>query len=166
VNWDGVGAIAELAGSVAVIISLGYLAVQIRRSSLDSQRSMFFSVRSQVQQFRAMIAQDSEVARIYRDGLSDLDGLAEEDRWRFGALMQYEFSFFEDTFRLRLDSELFHDNTDNLRWLARRPGARSWWKSGSRLYHPEFRRHVDALLSEGDITDSEDVGALSGRIDG
>lgn len=154
-NWDAIAAIAELGGAIAVVVSLGYLAIQIRRSSRDAQRSIYFSVRSQVQQFRALLAQDPEVTRIYREGLADLHGLGADDRWRFGALMQYEFSFFEDLFRLGPDSLLFHDNTEDLRWLARRPGARTWWKSGGRLYHPDFRRHVDKIVAAEAVGDGE-----------
>jgi hypothetical protein len=147
-NWDAISAIAELLGSAAVVVSLAYLAVQIRRSSHDSERAIYFSIRSQVQEFRAMLAQDPEVSRIYRDGLANIDELNDDDRWRFGALMQYEFAFFEDVFLLGAAASLLHDNEEDLRWLARRPGARAWWEKGRRLYHPDFQRNVDSLVSE------------------
>ena len=156
-NWDVVAAIAELTGSLAVVVSLGYLAVQIRGSSRDSQRSTHFSVKSQIQQFRAMLAQDPEVARVHREGLADLGSLSADDRWRFGALMQYEFSFFEDVFLLRREAPLFRDSSEDLRWLACRPGARAWWSKGRRVFQPDFQRHVDALVSEGGAgTDADD----------
>ena len=31
-NWDAIGAIGELLGAVAVVLTLGYLAAQIRQS--------------------------------------------------------------------------------------------------------------------------------------
>ena len=51
-NWDAIGAIAELLGSVAVIATLGYLAVQVRhsRSLLEENRKITLS---QVYQARA-----------------------------------------------------------------------------------------------------------------
>ena len=33
INWDAVGAVAELAGAMAVVATLGYLALQIRQNS-------------------------------------------------------------------------------------------------------------------------------------
>jgi hypothetical protein len=33
-NWDAIGAVAELLGAIGVIASLVYLAVQIRQSSV------------------------------------------------------------------------------------------------------------------------------------
>jgi hypothetical protein len=148
VNWDAVAAIAEFVGSIAVVASLGYLAVQIRRGSRDSQRSVYFSLRSQVQEFRAMLAREPELARVYRQGLVNLGQLDDDDRWRFGALMQYEFSFFEDFFHLAREVTVLQSVTEDLRWFASRPGARAWWSKGRRLYHPDFQRHVDALVSQ------------------
>jgi hypothetical protein len=150
VNWEAVGAIGELTSSIAIVVSLVYLAVQIRRGSRDSQRSTLFSIKSQMQQFRAMFAHDPEVARVFREGLADLGSLSTDDRWRFGALMQYEFSFFEDVFLLRGETSLFQYSSEDLRWLACRPGARAWWSKGRRVFQPDFQRHVDALVSEGD----------------
>jgi len=147
-NWDAISAIAEMLGSIAVVASLAYLAVQIRRSSHDSERSLYFSIRSQVQQFRSMLAQDSETSRIYRDGLAAIDQLSNDDRWRFGALMQYEFAFFEDVFLLGGDARLIHDNKEDLLWLVRRPGARTWWQKGRLLYSPGFQAYVDSLVAE------------------
>jgi hypothetical protein len=146
-NWDAVAAIAELVGSFAVVASLGYLAVQIRRSSRDSQLTVYFSLRSNVQQFRSMLAENPELARIYREGLANVEQLSDDDRWRFGALMQYEYAFFEDYFNLGREVPLFHRATDDLRWFASRPGARDWWRKGRRLYHPDFQRHVDDLIA-------------------
>jgi hypothetical protein len=147
-DWNAIGAVGELIGALAVVASLAYLAVQIRRSSRDSERTIFFSIRNQVQEFRAILAQDADLSRIYRDGLADIESLSDDDRWRFGALMQYEFAFFEDVFLLGRDTKLIHTNAEDLRWLVRRPGARGWWEKGKRLYSPGFRRQVDAMIAE------------------
>jgi len=37
VNWDAIGAIAELVGALGVIVSLAYLAIQIRQSTDQSR---------------------------------------------------------------------------------------------------------------------------------
>ncbi len=38
-EWDAVGAIAELMGAIAVLVTVGYLAVQIRQSTRSSESS-------------------------------------------------------------------------------------------------------------------------------
>ena len=96
VNWEAIAAVAEILGSLAVVVSLGYVASQIRQSARESKRNVYRSVKTEIQEFRAMIAQSAQVARIYREGLKQSSELNEDDRWRFGALMQHQFSTSED----------------------------------------------------------------------
>jgi hypothetical protein len=142
VNWDAIGALAEVAGALGVIASLVYLAIQIRQNTRSARETAWHSGLRELQQFRSLIAQDPEVARIYREGLRDLKSLSDDDRWRFGALMQSIFSVFETAFRTRKEGR-FPDQLDNVVWIASRPGAREWWSKGKRLYSPEFQRLVD-----------------------
>ena len=42
-NWDAIGAVGEIIGAIAVVVSLMYLAVQIRTSSKLAKAQMFQS---------------------------------------------------------------------------------------------------------------------------
>jgi hypothetical protein len=119
-----------------------YLAIQIRQNTRSAREAAWHSVLRDLQQFRSLIAQDPEVARVYREGLRDLKSLNDDDRWRFGALMQSIYSVWETVFRTRTEG-LFQHNLADLAWMAGRPGAREWWSKGKRLYSPEFQRLVD-----------------------
>ena len=78
----------ELLGGIGVIISLIYLASQIRQNS-KLVRTSTASATAQLQLTPSgMMAQDPEVARIYWDGLSDRDSLSEADRRQFDPLVQ------------------------------------------------------------------------------
>jgi hypothetical protein len=146
-NWDAIGALAELAGALGVIASLVYLAIQIRQNTRSAREASWESVSRELQQFRALIAQDPEVARIYREGLRDLRSLSDDDRWRFGDLMQTIFTVSESQYRRR-DSGLFQHGLEDILWTAGRPGAREWWMKGRRVYSPEFQRFVDEALEK------------------
>ncbi len=39
-NWDAIGAISELLGSIAVFVTLGYLAIQIRQARSETRRAL------------------------------------------------------------------------------------------------------------------------------
>ena len=144
-NWEAIGAVGEVAGAIGVIVTLGYLAVQIRQNTRSAREATWHSVLGQLAQFRSLIAQDPEVARVYREGLRDVTSLNQDDRWRFGALMQSLYSIFEMQFRTRSD-RLFEYSLDDLAWTGSRPGAREWWSKAKRLYSPEFRHFVDEVL--------------------
>ncbi len=71
-NWDAIGAIAELLGAVGVIASLVYLATQIRHSReqmSQTSKQLEASTTAATFQVRAVpntvMIQDPEIARIY-----------------------------------------------------------------------------------------------------
>jgi hypothetical protein len=39
-NWDEVGAIGQVLGSIAVFVTLGYLAIQVKHSRQESRRAL------------------------------------------------------------------------------------------------------------------------------
>ena len=86
-----------------------------------------------------------------------MQSLNDDDRWRFGALMQYLYSVFELAFRAQ-DKSLFQLYSDVLAWTAVRPGARNWWSKAKRLYSPEFQRFVDEALESSRCNPSSKVG--------
>ncbi|MGB0133791.1 hypothetical protein, partial [Dokdonella sp.] len=69
-NWDAIGAIGEIAGAIGVIVTLLYLAIQLRQNTKASnaiavQNSMENSAR-----FSELISKDPELARTFYSGLS------------------------------------------------------------------------------------------------
>jgi hypothetical protein len=158
-SLEDLGNIGEFVAAVAVVVSLVYLAWQIRQNTEWTRRSTYGSMKQDIQNFRAMVVQDSDVARLHRDGLKDLHSLDEYERWRFGALMQHLFSHLEDLFRFRGDAT-FDYRDEEIRWMAGQPGAREWWKVAKRLYHPEFQSYIDTLLEEeGEAGEANDQPA-------
>ncbi len=98
---EDLGNLGEFVGAIGVVASLLYLAFQIRQNTSQMEqntRSTEFATLNALvqdaQQFRLLVAQDAECMRIYREGLRDFESLNEEERWRFGALMQYLFNNF------------------------------------------------------------------------
>ena len=72
----------EFLGGIAVVVSLIYLASQIRQNS-NLLRASTASATSQIEyQQNALMVQDEEVARIFWEGLADRASLSEKDRRR------------------------------------------------------------------------------------
>lgn len=64
-NWDAIGASAELLGAVAVFASLIYLALQIRGSTNQASAQMFQSVASEQARVSDAITGDPENLRVW-----------------------------------------------------------------------------------------------------
>jgi hypothetical protein len=130
-NWDAIGAIAELLGAIGVIASLVYLATQIRQSReqmVENTRALRAGTYQDFQRnvdevFNRLIV-DPENRRPYENALYQRRvGLLDEERWRVQLLA--------------LSSALLN------------PGVGQWWNAaGYRSYSPEFVALVEEILGE------------------
>ena len=82
-SWEALGAIAELVGSGAVLITLIYLAVQVRHQSQSNRSAATQAVIGQFNDLSLHLASDPNLARAFEQGLSDPENLSDEDAYRF-----------------------------------------------------------------------------------
>jgi len=89
-NWEALGALAELTAAIAVILTLIYLAVQIKQSGqLVEQNNKLLDIsianatRDAQNEVSRIIASDMQAAKIFWAGLSDRSALTEEERQSF-----------------------------------------------------------------------------------
>jgi hypothetical protein len=93
----------EFIGGIAVVVSLIYLASQIRQNSRLLQASTT-SASSQVEvAVNTLMAQDPKVAKAYAEGLADLDSLSEESRRRFDAVAMLWIQVVTQQHQFQLD---------------------------------------------------------------
>lgn len=78
-NWVAVSAISGMLASIAVVFSVVYLAVQIRRSTLATYSQTHYLTTAALAETAATIASSCELSRVYRIGLSTPDQLDEEE---------------------------------------------------------------------------------------
>ncbi len=95
VNWDAVLAITEVVGVVAVIASIIYVAVQIRQNTSIARATIVHETNTSAMRVPELIAQDAELADIYRKGL-DGESLQGADLVRFTALVEIYLTWLED----------------------------------------------------------------------
>lgn len=56
-NWDAIGAVGELLGSLAVFVTLGYLAIQVRHARAEASRALS---QGRMEANRALLSIDME----------------------------------------------------------------------------------------------------------
>ncbi len=159
-NWDAIGAVAELLGAIGVIASLVYLAGQIR----DSREQMSQNTRAvragAYQQFqghlRETMMQALTVPRlegvVFR-GMADPEALSEEEAGRFmwwllGMFLVYENAHYQYRMGL-LDENRWKLHRSGLQTLLEAQGIRQWWATHSGLIEsPEFAALVSEMLGK------------------
>ena len=147
-NWDAVGAIGEIIGAFAVVISLIYLAVQIRNQNLESRAA---TVQQVLQNNAATISQlqDPELAQIWITGLEDIGSLSDVERLRFviyitTVLRGYENSYFQWRSG-RLDDETWFTLMAVVRDVKSTAMYSQILEIRRHHFRPEFMKYVDEL---------------------
>src|SRR3954462_3099112 len=82
-DWNEISAIAQLIGSIAVIFSVLYLAIQVHQSTRIAKLAAQDAAATALRDVTKPFAENAELARIWRVGLEDLDALNVEDQARF-----------------------------------------------------------------------------------
>ena len=147
-NWEAIGAIGELIGALAVVLTLVYLSIQLRQNTRAVDRSMERAVWEDASTWMYKLIDDPEIAELYRAGIQDND-LPVNDRMRFRLLMTSLFSHWNLAFK----SEAFFiiRNSDIRDVLSQPGGARYWRNSSSREdvnYDPDFMVFMNKIVRE------------------
>ncbi len=85
-NWEAVGAIAEILGAIGVILSLAYLSVQIRSNTKQLRFSANQSVAESLDRAADPIYTEPCLS-IWQKGHNSIDDLTEAERMVFNLLM-------------------------------------------------------------------------------
>ena len=132
-NLESLGNIGEFIGGLAVIVSLLYLAIQIRQNTKTIRASNYESVLNGLREFHALIAQDGELADIFMRGSADLASLKPQERVRFNMVQYNVFTNFSVAIHLHeqgmIESRLLRVFEDGLISMLDQPGVLAWWMS-------------------------------------
>jgi hypothetical protein len=162
------GSIAELIAAFATVVTLAYLAVQIRNSTRATQAE---SRRTEIQTTATIVhslVADREVARMYNAGLADFSSLSPEDQTRFSMLLGHligaEGAIFDEVRLGVLSRDALHRRTPNLRSSLNTPGGREYWKRFSDRYPNEFREYVEReILGPRSEPAAQEAAEAAGR---
>src|ERR1051325_8050708 len=82
-NWDAINAISQLISSIAVVVSVLYLAVQLRSSTRVAKVAAMDAAAAALRDVTKPFMENAELARLWRIGLEHLDSLSPEEQARF-----------------------------------------------------------------------------------
>jgi hypothetical protein len=163
-NWEAVAAIAQLVGSVAVVLSVLYLGIQVHRSTRVAKLATQDAAATALRDVTKPFMENAELARIWRVGLEDLSALSTDDRARFfhatyQFLKAFETIHFHYIYGL-MDRQLWEGWHGLLRHYVAAPGIAHYWKLRPEVFSERFRQFVNALEPP---TEQRTVGTLFGQ---
>ena len=148
-NWEAIGAIAELTGALAVFLTLVYLAVQIRQNTKALQGTTLNAITAQTGEELKWASEQTDVRLKARD---EFESLSEAELWPLycwlaSALQARENEYFQ--FKLGLLDRMVWDSRLNIvenifdnEWAIWR------WKDRLRnVYSDEFTQLIDGVVA-------------------
>jgi hypothetical protein len=68
-NWEAIGAISEGLGAIGVLVTLGYVAMQIRQNTRAVEANTYHTAATAAAGFSSLIATSPELAEFYHKGV-------------------------------------------------------------------------------------------------
>ena len=147
-NWEAISAIGQLVGALAVVMSLIYLATEVRSNVRATQQAAMRATLDSFNRLGQQLTGDPDLAGLYYRGCQDLESLEGLDRARFGWFMHQIFRNMEDVhhqhLKGHLDPHLWRGLEVTMRDLNTAPGVQAWWRSHSLYFGgEEFAKFIN-----------------------
>ncbi len=151
------GSIGEFTAAIATLVTLVYLALQIRQNTRSVRSAALDSISMSISEFMDKVAQDPALTKLWFDGLSGTVELSESDDRRFGLLLislarRWENAFHQSRAGV-LESASWSGMLAGLTFVFSAPGAQAWWKARQGLFSAEF-----VAFAEGEFEAMHNAG--------
>jgi hypothetical protein len=157
-NWEAIGTIGEIVGSIAVVISLIYVSLQIRHANKQSELDALRYTWGEMHLFADKLSESLETASIVNRGRSSLESLDENEYLIFEHIHHRLLSTIE-SWHMQvtvtsqpgpyLDNQL-NNMAEIIKGYMSYPGTRELWRSFRPYYQPIAElvdKNLDSLKS-------------------
>src|SRR2546430_8972014 len=148
-DWEAVSAISQMIGSIAVVFSVLYLAIQVHRSTTVAKLAAQDAAATALREVTKPFAENADLARLWRIGLEDLQSLPAEEQARFfhsayQFLKAFETIHFHHVYGL-MDEQIWQGWCGLLKHYIASPGIDHYWRRRRELFSKRFQNFVESL---------------------
>ena len=151
-SLDDLGNLGEFVSAVAVVVSVLYLAIQIRQNTRSLRAQAHQSITTHIAELNRTIVEYDEVAEILERGLEDPTVLTPAEARRFNAYNSARFRHYDNIYyQYRvgvLEESQWVGFSRMLRFHFMQAGLRRWWNDSTAFYSPEFVAYCEKLQFE------------------
>lgn len=158
------GAVGEIVGAIAVIITLVYLATQIRQNTRQIRNEGHASVSNSYNKILGQLLADDTLFRVVVRGCQDWGNLTAFEQSRFHIFFHQHLNHYRMANQLHekgaMDDDVFR-SVENLHIkVLANPGARVWWGMvGISLVEEGLRKRIENSLAAVMSKDAETTKA-------
>ena len=146
-DWSN---LAQVIGALAVVISLAYVGVQIKRNTSAVRSATAQAIHNNYGDWYMNLMSDAELNRIALKGLKDYSSLNEIEKAQFIQTFMAFISFSQNAFyqwREKALSPWLWDGWELLTMnLLAAPGGEGFWKERGYVFGKEYRDYVEKVI--------------------
>jgi len=152
-NWDALGAVGEIVGAAGVIVSLLYLATQVRNNSRQLRHAAAQAVLDKLNGLIGQLAFTAGAGDVWTRGLSGLDALKDDEELvRFSSMLLQAFWAYEEVLHYRragvIEDWAWTHARAPVEHFMRTPGFQEWWERRKEWFGEDFQEFVGARMPE------------------
>ena len=157
-NWEAIGAVGEIVGAAAVVVTLVYLARQIGQHTAMTRVAASSERVERDYEIASSIIESREVAEIWAKGDLEFDSLDDIDRLRLMFFERRAIVLWHHLFRMREQNLLTDSDWHEHRWImqnfGRRRAVREAWRMFRDAYERPFQDFLDGQFSIADSAEA------------
>ncbi len=152
-NWDAIGAVAELLSAIAVLATLVYLSIQIKQNTSSTKAVFRQSVFESQLSLNKVALENSELRKLVFLATSG-ESLNAEQKFHWGIYMYNIVRVAENAYRQFVDDHYTEQDwelakiafvrffgTDLIGSTSKE--SYDWWETNKHIYHPGFVKEID-----------------------
>ena len=155
-NWEAIGAVGEIMGAITVLLTLFYLAIQIRQSNKATQAEIESQAGHWWSQHNQDMIHTPAMIEVIETGLNDIKRLSDPDRRRFSWWLASMFYMFQNLHgqyqRGVLSKEAWMQNEMTIDGLIRNLAVAIWWDSGFFQANEPFAQCVEEIRQRSEVS--------------
>lgn len=131
------------------IVTLGYLAVQIRQNTESLRMSAELAVSQQTADFAARVRAQPQMVKLWDAAAADPTSLSVDDKAQFRWVVAELFMIYEGQYQLyrpgHISEAAWKSKADMIRGLLENPVVAEWWSMRMAPFSQDFRDYIEGL---------------------
>jgi len=152
-NWEALSALGDVVGAFAILVTLIYLAFQLKQNTRQVKIAALQSTMGQWNSWSEVLAGSPDLAAIVARGNEDFHALDPPDALRYSAYIQIFFDAVENYHDQILEVGIRGNESVLASIVQRRiriQGFAQWWEDNQDDYETAFCAWINALLHSDD----------------
>ena len=156
-DFQALANIGEFVGAVAVVVSLIYLAVQVRQNTISQQTENYTRALDRISAQQSQLERDGKFAMMLSRGVRDAKSITPEERVQFTWAFYEIFGAFEFMFHAAKNNAIPEEVWNRWEltidfWLSF-PGVVTWWEVRPAPFTDSFTAFVDSAITDNPVND-------------